>query len=393
MKLANNIKYFPAYEAFNNIQIMAPIYTLMLIAKGLSFAELMIVQAVYTFTCTLLDVFSGCLSDRIGRKKILIFGQILIIMSLGLWVFLDGFWPAVVLKAIYGAGMTFKNGADVSLLYESLKYMKREKEYEEVKGRADSYMYVFASVECILAGFVFGIDKNLPIAIAAILSLINLIFIVLFEETNEHEQKCRIKFLSELKVDTKYVLSNIKIIKIIVATSIYYFFIRINFIHFAPYLKDMNFKIEYIGIIYFVANLTTALATKHNNDLYMKFKGDSARVLHLILIGAGFLFVTGNVYLFIIGMLVHQSFRSVYMNIVDLEINEIVDNDKRAAIMSYKSMILNLSYSLLAPIFGFMAESRTNYDMYVIYLGLILVAFALYKMIFRDKKGKVAYNN
>ena len=69
-KLEQNIWKFYLYRVFCSMTLIAPIYVLFLMENGLSMAQIMILQSIYTALFMLLVVPSGIVADYIGRKKI-----------------------------------------------------------------------------------------------------------------------------------------------------------------------------------------------------------------------------------------------------------------------------------------------------------------------------------
>jgi len=375
-EVKNNIKNYAMFKASGNLAILAPVYVLIMYAKGLSFAQIMVVQAVYTFVCTLTDVFSGVLADRIGRKNTLIIGQILIVGSLAVWTISNGFYVTILTKIVYGIGLTFKNGPDISILFETLKKLHKETRFKEVEGKADSIMFALSAIEAVVAGFLFKFNSNLPLALSVVISIINLILIVTFKDPYEHMdiKTSKIHYLKTLKEDTIYLLKNKKMIGLISFSAIYFLFIRLGYIQFTPLLKETTFKLEYIGVAFFLSNMATAYAAKKNVSFSKLFKDNSLNALAMLMMVSLVLLATGNVYLAILGFMIHQSGRGLSTPIIGQYANNILPNDKRAAILSYKSMAMNLTYTVSAVIVSRldMLSAKQLYIGYALLLAAML---------------------
>lgn len=386
VKLVNNVKYYWLYETTMNLGLMSPIYTLMMIAKGLSFAEIMIVQSMYTLACTIFDVYSGILADKLGRRKTLIMGQFLEMFSLFTWVLLDGFWPALILKVIYGIGRTFKSGPDISILYETLKRVRREDTFRKVKGRADSIMYIFTAVECLIAGFLFSIHYNLPLFICALISVVNMFVILSFGEPTRIKDKCKIRYFQALKNDAKYILENKIVFKYIIFGAIYFLFMRFGYLHFSIYLENLNFPIKYVGIVFLIMNLLISYVTNHTDKIYEIFKNKTLDIYMGLMLLSLIMFATNNIYIVILAFMLHQAFKSNTGITLQKMINDEIPNEKRSGILSFKTMIMNLVFAVTAPYFGGLAKTISIPDMFKIYTVLLLVLYTFYKIVFKDAK-------
>ena len=139
MDYSKNIKTYYLYSTFAELLILGPILVLFLVAKGLSFTEIMVLQSISTIAVVLFEVPTGAVADKIGRKESLLLGSLLWAVSLGNYVVGNSFPMFMLAEVIFSLGATFKSGADNALIYDSLKVMGREKEFQGIEGKARSF--------------------------------------------------------------------------------------------------------------------------------------------------------------------------------------------------------------------------------------------------------------
>jgi predicted MFS family arabinose efflux permease len=79
----------------------------------------------YAFAVGLFALIVGPISDRIGRRKILLYGTAAMTLSLLLHVFATGYWSFLLIRAIAGAAGGILSGSAVSYIGDYFPYEKR----------------------------------------------------------------------------------------------------------------------------------------------------------------------------------------------------------------------------------------------------------------------------
>jgi MFS family permease len=140
----------------------------------LSATDAILLYAVYDVATTLLEVPSGYMSDRLGRRKTLIVSGIAGLAS-GILLALGGSFAIFAAgQILLGASMASSSGTDEAMLYESLKATDREDEIEAQEIIAWRYSFSALALSAISGGAMALIDPRLPfiggaIAFAALL--------------------------------------------------------------------------------------------------------------------------------------------------------------------------------------------------------------------------------
>lgn len=116
------------YRSLQPLHLIGPVALLFFQSKGLTQAQFLTAQAVYSVMLILCGVPAGWLADRGGYKRSLIVGAGLIVTGYTCYNF-GGFAAVVVANVICGAGFAFTNGAFPALAHASLEAVGREDEY------------------------------------------------------------------------------------------------------------------------------------------------------------------------------------------------------------------------------------------------------------------------
>ena len=132
----SNIWKMYVMEIFQNLHffagILVPFFT---IWGGITFAQIMILQAIFTFSIVLFEVPTGAVADRFGRKTSMFLAGIVGFIGLMVYVLYPSFWIFALGETILGLSATLMSGADQALLYDSLKQSKKEKQSKKIFGR------------------------------------------------------------------------------------------------------------------------------------------------------------------------------------------------------------------------------------------------------------------
>lgn len=157
---SRNIALYPWFKFAQNLIFWQAIWFLFFQAQ-LSAAEAIVLYAIYEVSTTVLEVPSGYLSDRIGRRKTLILSGLAGVVAGGMMTVGEGFWVFALAQIPLGAHLAFASGTDTSLLYESLRTAGREDEVEAQELRAFRFTFVALGVSAILGGLLAWVDMRL----------------------------------------------------------------------------------------------------------------------------------------------------------------------------------------------------------------------------------------
>lgn len=123
----SNIRRYIAFKVLFNSRFYYPVFTILFLDFGLTVAQFSLLNAVWAGTIVLSEVPSGALADTIGRKRLLIFATVTMVMEVGLIAFVPTdrpalvFWVFLVNRVLSGLAEAAASGADEALAYDALK--------------------------------------------------------------------------------------------------------------------------------------------------------------------------------------------------------------------------------------------------------------------------------
>ena len=148
---SRNIALYPWFKFAQNLLFWQAIWFLFFQAQ-LSASEAIVIYAVYEISTTVMEVPSGYLSDRIGRRQTLILSGLSGVVAGLMLSFGSGFWIFALAQVPLGMHMAFASGTDTSLLYQSLRTAGRAEEVESQELRAFRFTFVALGVSAIIGG-------------------------------------------------------------------------------------------------------------------------------------------------------------------------------------------------------------------------------------------------
>lgn len=131
--------------------------------RGMNVQMVVYCEIIYSLTVVLLEIPSGVLSDRFGRKKLLVINGALSAAEFIIILFANSFWKFALAVLLSGIGKAFSSGSENALIYDSLLCEGRQNEFEKLLGRlfAIDFAGSIAAALCgsVLANF-FGFEVN-----------------------------------------------------------------------------------------------------------------------------------------------------------------------------------------------------------------------------------------
>ena len=161
-----NIALYPWYQFLRNLVFWQAIWFLFF-QNRLSAADAIILYAIYDIGTTAMEVPSGYLSDRLGRRLTLILSGIAGVIGAGLLSIGDGFAAFALAQVFLGASTAFNSGTDRAILYESLVATDRQDEVEAQELRAWRYGFVALAMSAVLGGIMAYYSDTLPFVTSA----------------------------------------------------------------------------------------------------------------------------------------------------------------------------------------------------------------------------------
>ncbi|ERH13533.1 MAG: sugar phosphate permease, partial [halophilic archaeon J07HB67] len=184
---ASRLKYY-LYKSTEAVEFYRPIMYLFFLAQGLSFTQIAVLEAIYNLTTLVGEIPTGYLGDRLGRRNSLLFGTVVISLTL-FGIGLSGsFWVFAVLYACWSMGYNFRSGSEDAWLYDTLTDDRSEDRFAHVRGRGESVALAVGAGAAVVGGYLGSVDLSYPWFVAAGVTAVGAAVLLTVEESTTYEQ-------------------------------------------------------------------------------------------------------------------------------------------------------------------------------------------------------------
>jgi MFS family permease len=159
--LEGNLRRFIAFRLLYSARFYYPVFTVLFLDYGLTLEQFAILNMVWAVTIVLAEVPSGALADIVGRKRLLVFAAVLMVIEMALIVFAPiGSSPWLFLmflgnRICSGLSEAAASGADEALAYDSLKALGREEDWSKLLERTTFIVSIGFFTTMILGAFAY----------------------------------------------------------------------------------------------------------------------------------------------------------------------------------------------------------------------------------------------
>ncbi|MBN1956882.1 MAG: MFS transporter [Desulfuromonadales bacterium] len=156
-----NVRMFIAFRVLFNARFYYPIFSILFLDFGLTLSQFAILNAVWAATIVICEVPSGALADTIGRRNLLVFAGVLMVIEIALWAFVPRsnltllFWVFVLNRILSGMAEAAASGADEALAYDSLQREGNSDDWGRVLERQIQIQSIGFVIAMTLGGVIY----------------------------------------------------------------------------------------------------------------------------------------------------------------------------------------------------------------------------------------------
>jgi len=358
--MKRNITLLNVIYALKWFVLMLPVTVLFFKENNLTGQQIFILTSCYSLAVVVFEVPSGYLADLWGRKNSIVAG--LALATLGNFFFLlPGFWFFLVAEVLMGIGASFISGCDSALFYDSLQIMEKEDQFKKLIGKYRSYGNFSEAAAGLVGGFLASYAVVLTVygrVIVLILGFITAFFLTEPERKVLDTTKGRIRTL--LKV-VKYSLVDDKTVKWLIFFSCVLGAVTLNIAWFSQFFfKHINLAPIYFGVVWAIIQAASGIYAQLGHR-YVNWMGKHRAMISLlffIFVGYWGLSFSPNIFVGVAFVLICFFIRGVNLPVLGYYLHQQVDSDRRATVISVKSLMVRLVYSILAPFYGYLIDTK-----------------------------------
>jgi len=369
--LENNIRNITAVVALRNFILFTAVVIPFFGSLGLDFFHIMLIETSFALTVLIMEVPSGYLADKFGRRKIIIIGSLFGFVGMLIYSFSSTFEFFVLSESLIGFACSFISGADSAILYDSLKELKREDEYKKIEGRREAIRTTAIGLAALLSGIIATFSFRANFFLTALTALISVIFALKLVEPKKAYSKSNVittKFVTVLKET----LQHKELILMILFSATIFGFSTAHFFVSQKFLEVINMPLIYFGLIFALANFGVAALSLFAYKIEKKIGLFYSMVLATIFAASSFfIFGLTPTLIGIIGIFTYQFARGIRTPIVKDFINKRTESSRRATVLSFDGFFGRGLFVIVSPIIGFLTVA-IGFSTATIILGIII---------------------
>ena len=210
-----NAIIYPIYKVFawDLLCYYSIEYLFFTITKGLTPSMVLIISAAYIIGKVIMQIPAVIISEYLGKKKSIIFGNAFVACCIILEILSPNFLVIIIAQVFAGLGYAIKAICDGNLLYDSVATKGGDGLYTKLETKGGRGYYILDAVLSMTAGYLFVINNYIPMTICLICVIISLILSFVFKDVytvdKAHKKKIG-KFVKEYKTNLKDSLKFIK---------------------------------------------------------------------------------------------------------------------------------------------------------------------------------------
>jgi len=340
---------------------------------GLSLSQALSLESIYYVTKAISDVPGGYFADKMGRKTSLIAGSLLCAAAYGVMGLGSTYAVFAVAEIMLGIAMSLATTSDSALLYDELEARGEIERYEQAEGTGWAMRNLgFGAASAIGAWIAATTSLAVPFLVSAVVISVSVLFVVFFlHEPHFKENKNKtpwFKAIGKVFAQPGFVL-------IVLFFAITFVAVRIGFWAFQPMLEHLQVELGYYGVLFGVM-LGISLLSALRVGWVKNAAGGPWSVLALLIslcfliLGAGaYLGGLAGLVVALLGFAVHSIAQGVYDPVMRREINALSDGPVRASTMAVATMLGNIGFAIVAPVYGWSVEAHGH--------GFTMLAIAL----------------
>jgi MFS family permease len=351
---------------------------------GLSLAQILLLQSIFSLATVVLDYPAGYVSDRLGYRIALNIASLFGIAGWGIYTVAGSFGEVLLAEILLGISLSFISGSDSALLFETLRAEGNEQLYARFEGRMNGFAQTGEALGAIFAGVLYAAAPLLPFFLQVGVWIAALFITRLMVDTPRDSPGSARSHLAEACQTARYAfLDNRHLRYTILLNTLLGIASFFPVWLIQPYMQQCGVPVAWFGPVWTGANLTVALSAMASHRVQTRLGDRTMVMLFLVLIAVGYfgLGVIGGVWGFLFYYLL-TSMRGLrgpmLLNHAQME----SPSAKRAGILSLQSLSFRLFFACTGPFVGKLADRVGVMQTFHLLLYAFVLALPLLAVLF-----------
>ena len=343
---------------------------------GISFSQVLYLNAAFMFFVFMLEVPTGTIADFFGRKVSMQISCFVSCVAVLTYISYPDFYVFLAAEFIFAVGASLMSGADSAFIYDTLKELGRSQESKRIFGRTESFKLAGILIGAFFGSFIAKINLKAPFLFMAVpIGLAGLITFTLKEPSTFITEKKK-SYGKTLLEGMSYFI-NKRELKILVLDMVLVGAMSWLVIYFYQvFLMGVNVDVKYFGSVHSAMALSQILIIQNFTGIEKLF-GDKRTLLSLGAVVPGICFIimgsVKNVPVLIAAIVLAAGFGLSRTPLFISYMNKYIPSDKRATVLSVTSMLRMITISIINILAALLSDWSIPWT--IILFGCLLCVF------------------
>lgn len=333
--------------------MVLPVLPFLALDLGLKVYQIGLISSIFSFCQLFASPITGKLSDRFGRKPVLVFSQFSTFLGFFLLGIANNVWILISARLVDGL-----LGSNMTVTQAYLSDVTDPKDRTKIYGYSSAVFGAALIFGPLIGGTLSSLDFSIPMFIAAGISLVSIFLIILFlnESITNKKEKFNLRFEDIIPIkEAKHFFKSIEIRSLLIVFFIYNFAFMIFISNFGLLAQiqlnvgsqELGFYLAWVGIlrVIFQSFLINPLIKKFHENNILK-----TGVLALIITMVSLVAITNYLVVFI--PLIFLAFGTgVVRPILTSKLSKSVDKEETGSLMGVNNSFSSIA-QIITPIIG-----------------------------------------
>jgi MFS family permease len=372
-EIQSNIwKYYLA-TALVHFGFFTPIIQLFFLDNNLTITKIALLGVAWSIVRIILEVPSGILADKWGRKKVYAISSLFTIFQVVMLIYASNYWHFFFASILSAVSYSFLSGTNTAIFYDTLKQLKKEDQFEKLWARQHIFQQIPLVIAFVASGFLYKFSPLLPFQLSLLFLVASLIVVLTFKEPKYHKPIEEVNVFTHFTQSMKFIFENNFLKTILIFTVIFSIGSDLSYGYGQIYLKQLALPVVLFGIAYTFKSLLVTLFANIAPSIRKKIDYQGIFALQMILITALFFIMalTNNYLIGAICFILIAIPHGLFVVSKTSYIHKHTQSHHRATVDSMFSFVVALVFLILEPATGYLA------DLYTMKFPFLLIAFLL----------------
>lgn len=281
-----NMKLYPIYKMLSTdvLFFLAVKVLFFTQVKHISNANVVLLETFYASFKMLMQIPMAVIVAKLGNRKSIIIGNIFWALELIIIMLSSNYIQLIISQLCSAIGWSCRSIAESPLLDASIpKTKNKSRIFTKIESKGYSKYCYISAITTIVSGFLYEINPYIPIVLAIIIILSELVISTNFIEMQENNKgnKNLKQSIIEVKEDFVFIVKSKRLKSLLLMIGFVWGVITLLATYQTTLLKDINVPAKYIGIILATLEICQGFSATKANNFNDKYKNKSLTFISL----------------------------------------------------------------------------------------------------------------